>query len=806
MAMYGWFTAKMSGKVKVAGTWRDSTAPYVKIGGNWKIAKSAWAKVDENWKSWFLQGGVLDVPLGGEETAPQPTFTTNTGTAFDGNATAIAIQSDGKILLGGGFSTFNGVTVNSIVRLNADGTRDTAFTTNTGTAFNTTVNAIAIQSDGKIIVSGQFATFNGVTVNRIVRLNADGTRDTAFTTNTGTGAGSTVNAIAIQSDGKIVLGGGFTTFNSVTATRIVRLNASGTRDTAFTTNTGTGASGTVLAIAVQSDGKIVLGGQFTTFNGVTVNRIVRLNADGTRDTAFTTNTGTGADSNVNAIAIQSDGKIVLGGLFGAFNGVTVNRIVRLNADGTRDTAFTTNTGTGADNNVSAIAIQSDGKILLGGGFATFNGVTVNRIVRLNASGTRDTAFTTNTGTGASGTVLAIAVQSDGKIVVGGSFITFNSVFVNRIVRLNSDGLLEPTAGAGGEVNAIAIQSDGKIVVGGFFTTFNGVTVNRIVRLNADGTRDTAFTTNTGTGADSNVSAIAIQSDGKILLGGGFATFNGVTVNRIVRLNADGTRDTAFTNNTGTGANDTVLAIAIQSDGKIILGGNVTTFNGVTVNRIVRLNADGTRDTAFTTNTGTAFNTTVNAIAIQSDGKIVVVGTFATFNSVTVNRIVRLNADGTRDTAFTTNTGTAFNSNVNAIAIQSDGKIVVVGTFATFNSVTVNRIVRLNADGTRDTAFTTNTGTGADNNVSAIAIQSDGKIVLGGFFTTFNGVTVKRIVRLNANGTRDTAFTTNTGTAFNSNVNAIAIQSDGKIVLGGTFTTFSQLNRIRFARIGGEIAE
>jgi uncharacterized delta-60 repeat protein len=736
----------MPGYVNASGTWKEA-APYIKVGGTWKFSPEAWENVSGEWKNWFLSAGVNDSSFA----------TYDVYNAANGSVNSIKIQSDGKIVLGGLFLTFNEVTVNRIVRLNTDGTQDTTFTTNTGTGVDGSINSIAIQSDGKIILGGAFTTFNGVTVNRIVRLNTNGTRDTTFTTNTGTGAPSSVSAIAIQSDGKIVLGGLFLTFNGVTVNRIVRLNTDGTQDTAFTTNTGTGASSTVRAIAIQSDGKIVLGGDFTTFNTVTVNRIVRLNSDGTRDTTFTTNTGTAASTSIDAIAIQSDGKIVLGGTFSTFNGVTVNLIVRLNSDGTRDTIFTTNTGIGASNSVSAIAIQSDGKIILGGAFTTFNGVTVNRIVRLNTNGTQDTAgFPTNTGAGLS-------------------------------------------------VVAVAIQSDGKIILGGGFTTFNGVTVNRIVRLNTDGTQDTAFTTNTGTGATSTVNSIAIQSDGKIILGGAFPAFNGVTVNRIVRLNTNGTRDTTFTTNTGTGTNGTVNSIKIQSDGKIVLGGDFTTFNTVTVNRIVRLNSDGTRDTAFTTNTGTGpAPNSVNAIAIQSDGKIILGGAFTTFNGVTVNRIVRLNTNGTRDTTFTTNTGTGAPNSVSAIAIQSDGKIVLGGLFLTFNEVTVNRIVRLNTDGTQDTTFTTNTGIGASNSVSAIAIQSDGKIILGGGFTTFNEVTVNRIVRLNTDGTQDTAFTTNTGTGVDSTVNSIAIQSDGKIILGGGFQGFNEVTRTHLARLGGDL--
>jgi uncharacterized delta-60 repeat protein len=151
-----------------------------------------------------------------------------------------------------------------------------------------------------------------------------------------------------------------------------------------------------------------------------------------------------------------------------------------------------------------------------------------------------------------------------------------------------------------------------------------------------GALDTEFDTNTGTGFDGNVEVIAIQSDGKIICGGGFTTFNGTTANDIVRLNPNGTLDTAFTTNIGTGFNDTVLKIAIQSDGKIICGGFFSASNGVTIYNIVRLNADGTRDTTFTTNTGTGFNASVNSIAIQSDGKIICGGGFTIFNPTTID--------------------------------------------------------------------------------------------------------------------------------------------------------------------------
>ena len=780
----------MSAKTKVSGVWKDMSIPYIKTSGNWEIAKSAWAKINERWRSWFLQGGVSDVLIPLLENSE---FNTNLGIGTQtSDVNSIAIQTDGKVILGGSFSTWDAQGIGRLVRLNTDGTRDTGFTTGSGA--NSNVRSIAIQPDGKIIIGGSFTTFNGSTVNRIARLNTDRTLDTGFAT--GTGANFDVRTISIQPDGKIIIGGQFTTFNEVTS-RLVRLNADGTIDAAFTT--GTGFNNIVISTAIQPDGKILVGGSFTTFNGITVNRLVRLNADGTLDTAFIANIGTGANSNVNSIAVQPDGKIVLGGDLLTFNGVTVNRIVRLNADGTRDTGFTT--GSGLNAFITSIALQPDGKIIIGGGFTTFNGVTANRIARLNADGTLDNNFNSNLGQGANNFVNAVATQSDGNIFIGGLFQIINNFHINGFVKITQSGVFTPQSGPVNQVAAMAIQPDAKIIVAGFFNFFSGFNVRGIARINQDGAIDASFNTNIGTGASPiAINSTALQPDGKILVGGSFTTFNGITVNRIVRLNADGTRDTGFA--TGTGANDGVRSVAIQPDGKIIIGGNFTTFNGVTANRIARLNADGTLDTDFNSNLGAGISANlVLSTAIQSDGKIIIGGSFLTFNGVTVNRIVRLNTDGTRDTSFATGTGAS--GTILAFALQPDGKILVGGQFSNFNGVTVNRIIRLNTDGTRDTGFTT--GSGANSDVQAIAIQSDGKIILGGLFTLFSGTTVNRIVRLNSNGTRDTAFTANTGTGAASGVRAIEIQPDGKIVLGGAFTSFNNEFRSRLCRIGGEIA-
>jgi uncharacterized delta-60 repeat protein len=353
-------------------------------------------------------------------------------------------------------------------------------------------------------------------------------------------------------------------------------------------NFGTGFNLIVYSIKLQSDGKVLVGGTFSTYQGVTYNRIIRLNSDGSIDTSF--NIGTGFNGGVNIISIQSDGKVLVGGTFSTYQGVTYNRIIRLNIDGSVDTSF--NVGTGFNGGVNIISIQSDGKILAGGNFTSYNGTTYNRIIRLNIDGSVDSSF--NIGTGFNNWARSIVIQSDNKILVGGDFSIYNGTTSNRIIRLNSDGSIDTSFNIGngfnGDVDIIYIQSDGKVLVGGTFSTYQGVTYNRIIRLNSNGSIDTSF--NVGTGFTGQSVSIKLQSDGKVLVGGNFSTYQGVTYNRIIRLNSDGSIDTSF--NIGTGFNVYILSIQLQSDDRILLGGDFTSYQGITANRIIQLNTDGSR--------------------------------------------------------------------------------------------------------------------------------------------------------------------------------------------------------------------
>lgn len=695
----------------------------------------------------------------------------------NGSVYSVVVQSDGKILIGGCFTKIGNQTRNCIARLNPDGTLDETFDPNVKRELGADdeVSFIAIQSDGKIVITGYFDKVGGQTRNNIARLNQNGTIDETFRSN----IDGPVFCGAIQSDGKIVI---VISGRGLENDRMVRLNTDGTIDMSFNSNVN--VNGEVFAILVRSDGRILIGGSFTSIGGQTRNKIAGLNSDGTLDQTFNPNfEGCKRVTWVTSFLVQSDGKILVGGEFGEFEDVSKTQgLVRLNVDGTRDMAF--NPDLGISCIADGMSIQPDGKVLVRGTFFYYDeaiGWDLNHrsLMRVNPDGTCDTEFNSNVSV--YWKVWTISVQHDGKLLIGGGFSDVNGQERNHIARLNSDGTLDATLdpNANSYVYATAIQPDGKILIGGTFTKVGGQTRNCIARLNLDGTLDVAFDPNVSSkpNTDGAVYSIAVQSDGKILVGGFFAKVEGQTRNNIARLDSDGTLDAIFNPNASGG----VYSIIAQSDGKILVGGNFTKIGGYTRNRIAMIEPGGTVN-SFDPNA----NGAVSSISVQSDGKILIGGYFTNIGGQTRNRIARLKSNGTVD-SFDPNANNA----VHSISVQSDGKILVGGDFTNVGGYVKNRIAMLSSEGAVD-SFNPD----ANGSIHSISIQADGKILIGGWFTKIGGRTKKRIARLDSGGTVDTTFNLDA----NGHVYSIVSQSDGKVLVGGGFTNIGGQTRNRIARL------
>lgn len=377
----------------------------------------------------------------------------------------------------------------------AQGANDPVFSIGTGA--NGRVTSSAMQLDGKVIIGGAFTTYNGAAAPRVARILRTGALDATFTP--GTGPASQVNAVGLNSTGKVFIGGQFTTVAGSGRNRIARLNSDGTLDGTFLP--GTGFNGIVTQLVVQPDDKVIVVGDFTTYNGTARARVARLNTDGTLDTGFTP--GTGANFLVACVALQSDGKVLIGGYFNSYNGSAVIGLARLNSNGTLDTGFNFG-GAGVNNAVLSLKLQADGKALVGGAFTTYNGTGRNRILRLNTNGSLDTGF--NPGTGAGNNVLAIAVQSNGAVIVAGEFTTLNGVAHSRIGRMSANGVVDATwtNGANDALNTVLWIPEGRLITGGIYTAISGLGRSRFSRLVAQCTDDVKLTVTTdGAGSETS---------------------------------------------------------------------------------------------------------------------------------------------------------------------------------------------------------------------------------------------------------------------------------------------------------------
>lgn len=365
-----------------------------------------------------------------------------------------------------------------------------------------------------------------------------------------------------------------------------------------------------------------------------------------------------------------------------------------------------------------------------------------------------------------------------------------------------------------------LQSTGKIIIGGIFNKYNNVNAKHLIRLNTDLTQDTSFPS-LGTLPDPPYDFKVLSND-KIIVVGTFTSVNGTPTGKgIARLNADGTVDTSFNvGGTGIGINDRVLACAIQSDGKILLGGGfIRSYNGVPVRNMIRLNADGSLDTSFAyhyTYEPSTFGS-VHTINVAADGKIIVSGNYSIMPDGQPN-LFQLNTDGSLDENFVkgnvghqyyrdTNYCTSCIAPIQNVVLQPDGKILVVGAFNSYLKYTRRNMARLQSHGAMDLQFVPPL---ANRVINDVVLEPDGKLIIGGEFTTLAGFAHAKLGRLNTNGTRDASFSSGNGPTHTAipapmpTVMNLNRQSDGKVIVSGMFSHYNSISATNITRITPEI--
>jgi uncharacterized delta-60 repeat protein len=830
------------------------------------------------------------------------------------------VQSDGKILVSANYR-------NSLVRLNADGTLDASFNAGS-TGFAIT---LVLQADGKILVGSRLDEMWRQTGMYIARLNTDGTPDPGFKTLQGN-TFDDVSCLLVQPDGRILVGGNFSTLGGQNRSNIGRLNADGTPDISFNPE----ANARVTTLAMQADGKILVGGFFSVLGGQDCAWIGRLNPDGTLDTRFNTETA-GFIGPANALLVQGDGKIlVLGGRLAVLS--------RLNADGTLDTGFN-RPEVGTAGGLSCLALQANGKILVGGSFATLDGQYIRNLGRLNADGTLDPTFNPVP----NARVEHLKLQADGKVLVGGGFTKLGDqgrVGIGRLFntepatqRLTFDGstLTWLRGGTSPEVWRTTFESftfsngtyltqleTGTHIPGGWQLTGLALPTNTTFRArgytvgerggdsswfvetiigppaiaeppasltnsagttasfsvvavgnaplgyqwrkglknltdggNVSGASSASLTLSNVLGADAgNYSVVISSPDGTITTGAmlsvmdpainiqpvgqaptvgdditfsveavgtpplsylwrkdrvalGWATqsylsltnFQGADagIYDVVVSNAWGSATSApavlSVNLTGPDSfnpvafDGAVLDLALQPDGKILVGEHTQAMESSFFS-LGRLNTDGTLDPGFNAGVGAPLypGGIINSLVVQANGKILLGGGFWAGENLISLGLGQLNTDGTLNTNFIA----TMDGLIDALAVQADGKILVGGAFSLPDGQNISSLGRLNVDGTLDTNF----NPGTDGAVYCLAQQADGRIVIGGSFGTLGGQSRTNIGRLNSDGTLDLNF--NPGA--DGGVSAVVVQADGKILVGGGFSKLGGQSVNNFGRL------
>ena len=672
----------------------------------------------------------------------------------------MALQSDGKILIEENIN-WNYPGSNIVYRLNPDGTRDAGFNL---VKISGWANSI-LQQGSNLLLGGWIYRINGINSGWVVRLIANGQLDSGFHSKSYDYGNGIITAIP-QIAGKVLIAGTFGMTGSSNA-NLARLNPDGSLDTTYAC---TGASSYVNALAAQPDGKTLVGGDFTVLNGTAVPPLVRLSgdsADGPGTVLFATPT---------AEVFENAGSV----------SVTVNRIWGNQGD----IAVNYQTRSGSALAGSDYEAQSGSLVFLDGEMSktitvpiiddtyiedleTFQvcltstvggaslGVQSNCIVSIlddDGPASFDPTFAIPPGT-FDGTVNDVAVQPDGGIVVGGWFQQVAGQIRRGIARLNADGSLDPTfdpgsglaySGSAGWLNLIKLQADAKILIAGIFTQVNGIAKNYLARLNADGSLDSGFDDGTGPISGNvvgDIRGLELMPDGSILLGGGFATYNGITRNGLARLTPNGSVDPAY-HPTGVGA---VGSLDLQADGKVVfapdLGNYAYRINADGSN--TRTNADGTSSQLFIC----YGNSYIRQVSSQPDGTTLLAGSFSTLNGLPRRCLARLLSDGSVDPSFYPDLSLFLNATstppyVYKTTVQPDGK--VLAALKSYVAPSGNYLVRLNTDGTLDTDFEPlrfAIPLGDNDTISAIKLQNDNSILVSGQFQTVNGLSRPYLVRL-----------------------------------------------------------
>jgi N-acetylneuraminic acid mutarotase len=450
------------------------------------------------------------------------------------------------------------------------------------------VNALAIDGQGRVYVGGDFTQAGGVSANNVARFDPEANSWSALGTGANNGVSDTsfserVNALAIDRQGRVYVGGRFTRAGEVSANRVARFDPQANSWSALGTGANNGISGdetsfpgpSVSALAVDEQGRVYVGGDFTQAGGVSARSVARFdpatNSWSALGAGVSFSLGSGGE--VNALAIDGQGRVYVGGRFTRAGGVSANNVARFDPQANSWSALGTGANNGVSGSVNALAVDGQGLVYVGGRFAQAVGVSASSVARFNPATNSWSALGTGGGSGTNDIVRALAVDGQGRVYVGGLFTQAGGVSANSVARFDPATNSWSTLGTGanngvtglpilgipdlplppdfvlpGIVGALAVDGQGNVYVGGAFTRAGGVSANNVARFDPQANSWSAL----GTGANNGVGGItstisvgvntfAVDRQGRVYVGGNFTTAGDVVSAYIARWNSAASR-------------------------------------------------------------------------------------------------------------------------------------------------------------------------------------------------------------------------------------------------------------------------
>ena len=579
------------------------------------------------------------------------------------------------------------------------------------------IRALAIDRQGNVYVGGAFRAVGGIStvVNNIVQYNVQTNSWSALGTGANNGVSDTsfserVNALAIDRQGRIYVGGRFTRAGEVSANRVARFDPQANSWSALGTGANNGISGdetsfpgpSVSALAVDEQGRVYVGGDFTQAGGVSARSVARFdpatNSWSALGAGVSFSLGSGGE--VNALAIDGQGRVYVGGRFTRAGGVSANNVARFDPQANSWSALGTGANNGVSGSVNALAVDGQGLVYVGGRFAQAVGVSASSVARFNPATNSWSALGTGGGSGTNDIVRALAVDGQGRVYVGGLFTQAGGVSANSVARFDPATNSWSTLGTGanngvtglpilgipdlplppdfppdfvlpGIVGALAVDGQGNVYVGGAFTRAGGVSANSVARFNPATNSWSALGTGSSNGVSGSrnpilpvpsVSALAVDGQGRVYVGGDFTEAGGVSARSVARFNPATNSWSAL----GTGANNgvsgdetplsgpSVSALAVDGQGRVYVGGRFTRAGEVSANRVARFDPQANSWSALGTgaNNGVGGITStisvgVNTFAVDRQGRVYVGGNFTTAGDVASAYIARWNSAASR---------------------------------------------------------------------------------------------------------------------------------------------------------------